>query len=174
MHFTCIISVSQWRLTIVYGEAQTTECHRTWDMMKNICGLSQFPWLCIGDFNEVLHADEHEGVGHHTHNQIQGFRDAVDVCSLIDLGYKGHFWTWEKKVAGGTFTRVRLDRALGSAEWAAQFPLASVSHEEVATSNHCALLLQLEEGMTARPCKPTFIYETMWDRHEGLKPTVEL
>jgi hypothetical protein len=58
---------------------------------------------------------------------MQGFREAVDVCNLLDLGYKGHFWTWEKKVTGGTYTRVRLDRALGSAEWSAQFPLAFVT-----------------------------------------------
>jgi hypothetical protein len=31
------------------------------------------------------------------------------MLNLIDLGYNGHFWTWEKKIAGGTFMRVRLD-----------------------------------------------------------------
>jgi hypothetical protein len=109
------IGDSQWRLTNVNGEAQTSEGHKTWDMLKDICNHSNMPWICLGDFNEVLHADEH-GVGHQTLSKMQGFRDAVDVCNLIDLGYKGHFWIWEKQVTGGTYTRVRLDRSLGSAE----------------------------------------------------------
>ena len=70
----------------------------------------------MGDFNEVLKHDEHDGIGSRSQAQIQGFRDAVDVCGLLDLGYKGTKWTFEKRVAGGTFTRVRLDKALGSVD----------------------------------------------------------
>jgi hypothetical protein len=69
-------------------------------MMKDIASTSSLPWLFLGAFNEVLHADEHEGVGHRTLTQMQGFRETVDICNLMDLGYKGHFWTWEKKVTG--------------------------------------------------------------------------
>ena len=47
--------------------------------------------------------------------QIQGFRDAVNVCGLIDLGFQGQKWTFETKVIGGMYARVRLDRALGCA-----------------------------------------------------------
>jgi hypothetical protein len=91
------IGDSTWRLTSVYGEAKTQERFKTWDMLKDISTTSMLPWLCIGDFNEVLRPDEHEGIGHRSQAQIQGFRDAVDICELIDLGFKGHFWTWEKK-----------------------------------------------------------------------------
>ena len=51
-----------WRLTCVYGEAQVNERHKTWDMLKFIKASSPLPWLCIGDFNEVLHREEHVGV----------------------------------------------------------------------------------------------------------------
>jgi hypothetical protein len=115
-----------WRTTTIYEDAQTGERYKTWDKLKDICGDGSIPWLCLGDFHEVLRNYKHEGVGHRTLSQIQGFRDAVDVCNLIDLGYKGHFWTWEKKVTGGSYTRVILDRALGFAEWSAQFPRANV------------------------------------------------
>jgi hypothetical protein len=60
-----------WRLTSVYGEAQTSERYKTWNMLKDIASTSSLPWLCLGDFNEVLHADEHEGVGHRTLTQMQ-------------------------------------------------------------------------------------------------------
>ena len=51
-----------WQLTCVYGEAQVPECHKTWDMLKFIKATSSLPWMCIGDFNEVLLHSEHEGV----------------------------------------------------------------------------------------------------------------
>lgn len=44
-----------WRLTCVYGEAQLPERHKTWDILKFIKSSSPLPWLCIGDFNKVLH-----------------------------------------------------------------------------------------------------------------------
>jgi hypothetical protein len=116
--------------------AQTNQRHQTWHELKGICGGSTLPWLCIGDFNEVLRPDKHEGIGHHTLTQMQGFRDMVDMCSLIDLGFSGSFWTWETKLTGGSYTRVRLDRKLGSTEWGAQFPLVNVSHVNAATLDH--------------------------------------
>jgi exonuclease III len=78
------------RHTSVYGEAQTSERDRTWNMMKDIASTSSLPWLCLGDFNEVLHADEHEGVGHRTLTQMQGFREMIHLqrihnflCSML-------------------------------------------------------------------------------------------
>ena len=69
-------------------------------MLKFIKASSHLPWVCIGDFNEVLHRDEHCGVQERSHAQIAGFREMVDVCGLYDLGFEGRKWTFEKKVAG--------------------------------------------------------------------------
>ena len=30
-------------------------------------------------------------------NQTSGFREMLDVCSLVDLGFEGRRWTFEKK-----------------------------------------------------------------------------
>ena len=105
-----------WRLTSVYGEAQVQERHKTWDMIKSIRATSSLPRLCIGDFNDVLHRSEHVGVQERSYAQIAGFREMVDVCGLFDLGFQGKEWTYEKKVAGGSYCRVRLDRAFASSE----------------------------------------------------------
>ncbi|EMS67317.1 Potassium channel AKT1 [Triticum urartu] len=92
----------KWRMTCVYGEAQTHLRHQTWDVLKNISTLSDLPWRCIGDFNEVLRLEEHEGVWRRSNAQMQAFREAMDICGLLDICYRGRFWTFEKKVAGGT------------------------------------------------------------------------
>ena len=47
----------------------------------------------------MLHRAEHEGVQERSYNQIAGFRDAVDVCGLYDLGHEARRWTYEKRVA---------------------------------------------------------------------------
>jgi hypothetical protein len=75
---------------------------------------------------------------------MEGFREVVDVCQLCDIGYKGLDWTFEKKVAGGHFVRVRLDRVFASASWCSCFPLASVHHLMAVKSDHCPILFSLE------------------------------
>ena len=44
----------QWRLTCFYGEATRSLRYKTWETMKRLRGESTLPWLCIGDFNEIL------------------------------------------------------------------------------------------------------------------------
>ena len=43
------------------------------DSFENTSTLSSLPWLCMGDFNEVLRPEEHEGVGQRSNAQIQAF-----------------------------------------------------------------------------------------------------
>ena len=90
-------------MTYVYGDAQTAECHKTWDMLKFIKASLHLPWVCMGDFNEVFLREEHQGVQERSHAKIAGFREVVDVCGFHDLGYEGRSWTFEKRVAGGLY-----------------------------------------------------------------------
>jgi hypothetical protein len=99
-HIGAVVSSSSeepWRLTYVYGEAQVSERHKTWDMLKFIKSSSPLSRLYIGDFNEVLLWEEHMGVRERSNTQIQAFRDIVDICKLMDLGYTVTPWTFEKR-----------------------------------------------------------------------------
>jgi endonuclease/exonuclease/phosphatase family metal-dependent hydrolase len=143
-HIDMIVNDGQadpWRLTSVYGEAQTSERQKNWDMLKFIKASSPLPWLCIGDFNEVLPRSEHQGVQERSYSQIACFRDAMDVCELNNLGFEGRAWTFEKKVAGGSYCRVRLDRALATGEWCTWFPSATVRHHSAGASDHSPIVL---------------------------------
>jgi hypothetical protein len=139
-------------------------------MLKFIKASSHLPWVCLGDFNEVLHRHEHVGVQDHSQAQIAGFRDMIDVCGFCDLGYEGRSWTFEKRVSSGSFCRVRLDRALATAEWCSRFPLARVQHLTAAASDHDPIMLrwvqETERDRRKRRHK-TFRYETMWESHEN-------
>ncbi|XP_073358198.1 uncharacterized protein [Aegilops tauschii subsp. strangulata] len=173
-HIDCSVeepNTKPWRMSLFYGEAQTHLRYQTWDVLKGIGSLSNLPWICIGDFNEVLRPDEQEGIGQRSNAQIQGFRDAVDVCMLMDIGYQGRFWTYEKKVAGGSYTRVRLDRAMATAEWNKKYPDAHLKHLTVATSDHCPILLNFN-GTRPPDHKKNFKYEVMWETHETWSETI--
>ena len=50
-----------WRLSCFYGAANRSLRFRTWDTMKFLRGESTLPWLCIGDFNEILRPEEQMG-----------------------------------------------------------------------------------------------------------------
>ena len=71
----------------MYGEAQTSERFKIWNLVKHIKSSNALPWVCIGDFNEVLHRSEHEGVQERSYAQIEGFREMVDVCGLHDFEF---------------------------------------------------------------------------------------
>ena len=48
----------------------------------------------MGDFNEILFAEEKQGWLIRPERQMQGIRDALDFCRLRDLGFNGFPFTW--------------------------------------------------------------------------------
>ena len=164
------------RMSFIYGEPNRSLRYRTWDIMKQMRSDTDLPWVCMGDFNEILRREEQLGPNEREEYLMEGFRDAVDVCQLRDIGYIGLDWTFEKKVAGGHFVRVRLDRALASMNWCARFPLATVQHLTTVKSDHCPILLSHvpEERNEGGGCqgKP-FRYELMWETNERLSSLIE-
>ncbi|KAK9911606.1 hypothetical protein M0R45_035502 [Rubus argutus] len=83
-----------WRLIGFYGHPTTAERHRTWSLLRDLSDELPLPWAVIGDFNELLHADEKEGGLVRRENQMQLFRDALSYCDLFDLGFYGAPFTW--------------------------------------------------------------------------------
>ena len=51
----------KWRFTSIYGESKSGEKENTWKLLSTLAVQHKGPWLCMGDFNEVLFAHEKEG-----------------------------------------------------------------------------------------------------------------
>ena len=45
---------SEWRLTGFYGELETTRRNEAWDKLRSLSSRPERPWLCCGDFNEII------------------------------------------------------------------------------------------------------------------------
>lgn len=65
---------------------------------------------------------------------------------LIDLGFVGAAFTWSHGMNMENRRAVRLDRAVCDDAWCRLFPSALVRHLPHCHSDHCLLLLELEEG----------------------------
>ncbi|KAH9724450.1 reverse transcriptase domain-containing protein [Citrus sinensis] len=63
-HIDAIIqndSGKRWRCTGIYGHPEAQQKRHTCTLMRRLKGLSPLPWLCIGDFNEIMHPNEKSG-----------------------------------------------------------------------------------------------------------------
>jgi hypothetical protein len=83
-----------WRFTGIYGEPKVEERAKTWRLLRTLKHQNDKPWLCVGDFNEILFAWEKEGGVPKPQAQMDNFKMALEDCGLRDLGYVGDTFTW--------------------------------------------------------------------------------
>jgi len=56
---------------------------------------SNLPWVCIKDFNDLLWLEDKREDNLYPLSLLQGFRDVVDNCNLIDISLVGYPFTLE-------------------------------------------------------------------------------
>jgi hypothetical protein len=128
----------------------------------------------VGDFNEVLWQKEHLSAKRRSEHQMQLFRDVLNHCDMVDLGYKGLPWTYNNKQKGENNVRVRLDRAVAQPRWSNLFPGASVEHVVSSRSDHCPLVVRLGKKENVKSNRLNKRYEIMWEREESLMEEIQL
>ena len=97
------------------------------------------------------------------------FRNVLDECGLMDLGFVGDKFTWKGKRAGGLVLE-HLDRALASNGWFVLNPGTKVRHLSSFSSNHKVIVIKLE-GITPQPFRP-FKFEQIWLKDRACGSTV--
>ena len=76
---------------------------------------------------------------------MEGFRECLSDCGLIDLGFVGQRFTWCNSRIREQRTLVRLDRIVANEDWLNLFPEAKVFHRTMAVLDHCLLNLSLKK-----------------------------
>lgn len=64
-----------------------------WNYLISLRSKINHPWLLVGDFNEVLLPYEIIG-GNFYNARAKKFAKMIDNGDLLDLGFKGHPFTW--------------------------------------------------------------------------------
>ena len=90
--------MKKWRFTSFYGHPETRKREESWKLMERLSHRSNLPWVCMGDFNEIMHAKEKEGGGVRPVRQMRAFCEAINKCQLRDLGYVGSDFTWSRRL----------------------------------------------------------------------------
>ncbi|XP_030969970.1 uncharacterized protein LOC115990264 [Quercus lobata] len=152
---------SEWRLTGFYGEPETANRIEAWNKLRCLNSYPTCPWLCLGDFNEIVRQDEKVGGALRSHNQMQLFRDVLDECGFMDLGFVGPKFTWARHYEDGSSIWERLDRGLATNNWFLKFPGSRVHHLHCDSSDHQPILVVFSGLEHPRRKKP-FRFEEMW------------
>ena len=48
----------EWYLTGFYGWPEASQKHKSWALLNHLLSFVNGPWMCIGDFNAILHTSE--------------------------------------------------------------------------------------------------------------------
>jgi endonuclease/exonuclease/phosphatase family metal-dependent hydrolase len=135
----------KWRLTGIYGEPRVDKREETWRLLRTLHCQEKLPWVCIGDFNEILYSFEKQGDAPKPQSQMERFRNALNFCNLNDFDFEGDVFTWRNnKYRVDGYIRERLDRAVANPEWCARFPNYKVVNGCPAHSDHRPVLLSVD------------------------------
>ncbi|KAA3475780.1 non-ltr retroelement reverse transcriptase [Gossypium australe] len=85
-----------WRLIGFYGNLMESLRSISWDLLCHIHSNNLGPWLVVGDFNEITISLEKRGGRLRSENQMAKFQNALKACGLVDLGFSGIWFTWER------------------------------------------------------------------------------
>ena len=103
-HIDVVINLGKensWRFTSFYDNPETHKHHESWAILKILNRSFSLPWLCAGDFNEILRSHEKKCGRARPEVQMRDFHETLDECGFVDLGFIGQKFTWCKRLTGG-------------------------------------------------------------------------
>ncbi|EPS61587.1 hypothetical protein M569_13207, partial [Genlisea aurea] len=164
----------QCRVTGFYDNPISSSRPDSWNLLRRLHRHSLRPWICVGDFNEVLFPHEVSSLASRPTAQMVGFRRALMDCGLTDLPYHGHPFTWSNKRKHPQTVRARLDRAVASTSWLQCYPCTSTSHLSFGGSDHAPLWIQSAPPSAGDGLRKSrrFRFEARWMQLPGCDSTI--
>ena len=139
-----------WLISAIYASPRIEERKILWNNLKIVSQLHNLPWLMLGDFNEVLSRDEKFGGKDVNLNKALEFKECLDECNMLDLGFAGLKYTWANSRPITDLILERIDRCFANATWRTPYSAATMTHLPRTWLDHCPILLEL--------CRPNVCY----------------
>ncbi|BFG30761.1 hypothetical protein CerSpe_170350 [Prunus speciosa] len=98
----------KWRLTGFYGCPQSADRSSSWNLLSTLGQQVSLPWICFGNFNEILSVNEKRGGLVRANRLMEAFQSVLSNCELSDLGFVGCPFTWSTSRSGGISCRLDL------------------------------------------------------------------
>lgn len=159
-------SGDDWWLTCVYGPQGNEDKLLFLQELRDIRRDCPGPWIIMGDFN-LIYKDEDKNNSIVNRAMMGRFRRLINDLGLKDIPLLGRKYTWSNGQDSPTL--VRLDRMLCSLDWETLFPDCLLQSASTDGSDHCPLLLGLQDN---KPGKRRFHFETFWTKLDGFMDTV--
>ncbi|KAK3204262.1 hypothetical protein Dsin_018308 [Dipteronia sinensis] len=86
-----------WSFTGFYGEPYQSQKSVSWAFLHRLRGMDRLPWLVVGYFNKIISSGEKSERLCKRSSAIEAFREVVDDCGLIDMGFQGSQFTWTNR-----------------------------------------------------------------------------
>ncbi|XP_074301413.1 uncharacterized protein LOC141632800 [Silene latifolia] len=161
-----------WRLTVFYGWPNVADRHLSWELLRLLGSQSTMPWVCIGDFNEVLFSTEMKG-GQRQQWQMNNFLNDIDECELRDVPWEGYNFSWDNGQAGEANRQSMLDRAMCSTQWIDMFPYVRLVYLDREWPDHAPIKLYLNRRELRGSSSRIFRFEQAWVGDEGCREAIE-
>ncbi|GJW84490.1 RNA-directed DNA polymerase, eukaryota, reverse transcriptase zinc-binding domain protein [Tanacetum coccineum] len=102
--------------TFVYASNNKEERKILWKelyMHKRVS--NNHPWALLGDLNVTLNVDEHSSGGSFINEEMQEFKDCINLIEIEDIRSTGFFYTWTKSLKNPDNSVLKkLDRVMVS------------------------------------------------------------
>ena len=73
------------QLTAIYGFPESSNKNRTWELIRSVVPSHDVPWMCFGDFNDVLYPCDKRRGDHVGLNHLQFIHSTLQAYHLQDL-----------------------------------------------------------------------------------------
>ena len=133
-----------WLLFAIYASPRCAERQVVWSNLKMMVEVHEMPWVMTGDFNEpLMEGDKFGGRGLTVSRALQ-FKECLDACSMIDIGFSGPRFTWTNRREVQALIQERIDRFFMNSQWCLMYPKARVVHLTRCHSDHAPILMELQ------------------------------
>ncbi|PKU74940.1 hypothetical protein MA16_Dca020712 [Dendrobium catenatum] len=138
LHCKIEIFNNQCFASFIYAASSFYNRKVLWESLIDFHSLCNLPWLVGGDFNAITCTSERMGGSNPSHRSMNDFNNIILSCNLIDIGFVGDKFTWNR---GHLWQR--LDCVLFNDAWINFFNSTNVQHLARILSDHSPLLINI-------------------------------
>ncbi|GMI86798.1 hypothetical protein HRI_002349100 [Hibiscus trionum] len=146
-------------LTFVYASPNSSKRSMLWDQLQALAPAQEVAWVLGGDFNAIASPTEREGGSSNRLGVCSKFKDFLFDSGLVDMGFQGPLFTWER----GDLKQ-RLDRCLCNEALFQVYTVSEVLHLPKLESDHNPIMLHVGDGDVEKATRP-FRYVKAWNDH---------
>ena len=138
----------------IYASPRSAERHILGNSLIKVAKLHDMPWVLAGDFNEPLTGEDKFGGRPVSVNRSLLFKECLDKCSMMDIGFNGARFTWTNKRPLHALIQERIDKFFVNPSWCLLFPDAKVVHLIRCHSDHYPVLLDMQPRTSTARKRP--------------------